>query len=173
MAVESTALEKMAEAMLAIANRQSDRPTHGQLPKLNARDFDGKWDEAEDWLREFISVAQANSWSNESKVRQAKHHLKGPAANWYAQEFMSGLNADIRADADEALPSWPDFVKRFCENYVPEETRCMAENALHNCQKAYNETYMDYYARVMKLCNKADPLMTEMRKTFILRNGIS
>ncbi len=169
---QSAAMQKIAEAMLALATNQTPRQTHGQLPKLNARDFNGKWEEAEDWLREFISVAQANNWSDQSKVRQAKHHLRGSAADWYAQEFRSGDN-EIRADADEFLPTWSEFVEKFCKYYVPEETRIMAERTLHTCRKSNDETYMEYFARMMKLFNKADPHMPEVKKVFNLRNGIT
>ena len=164
--------DRVGEALLLLASQHTNRPTQGQLPKLNARDFNGKWEEGEDWLKEFISVAQANNWSDQSRVRQAKHHLKGPAHDWYAQEFLSG-DTEIRANADEQIPLWEEFVERFCDYYVPKETRCMAESALYNCRKAYSETYMAYYSRVIKLCNKADPNMTEMRKTFIIKKGIT
>ena len=76
-------------------------------------------------------------------------YLGGSARTWYQHDLQ-----DLPAD-------WASFKIKFQDLFKPKNYESIIETKLNKRKKKEEETAIDYYYNVMKLCKRIDPNMSE------------
>lgn len=120
--------------LLTRGNEAEPRRSTPNVARLTPKTFSGELAEAIDWFKEFVSIAEHSAWDQITKVRVARHYLKGDALNWFVIKFKRGR--DISQLTAEDLPTWDLFKTEFLKEYRPPRYTAQLESQLARVQKS-------------------------------------
>ncbi|CAF1324214.1 unnamed protein product [Didymodactylos carnosus] len=127
------------------------------------RDFYGKSDESSrEWARHADDVCFAYDVDNDSiriRLKKIRIKLQDKAAEWFH-------------DHSDLFSTWQEFVLTSIVRFPPPLTSIQAHFELKNVKQRENESTVDYYHRVLDLCEKVDPQMTRQAQIIHLFGGL-
>ncbi|KAK8786811.1 hypothetical protein V5799_023416 [Amblyomma americanum] len=135
-------------SFVSLQNPRIPKPFHG-----------GYSEDAQDWLDQFERVARFNGWDDSAKIRNVYFSLEDAARIWYENRETS-------------LTTWQDFRRQLLETYTSSDRHEQAERELTARIQLPNENVAMYVEEVTRLCNRADPTMTEEKKLRHLMRGV-
>ncbi|CAF1214118.1 unnamed protein product [Didymodactylos carnosus] len=86
-------------------------------------------------------------------------YLDGEAKNWWR------LNKD-------SIHSWPEFMSRISNVFRRSDQHSLSFHQLNNHIQRSDESVIEYYNTMIKLCNQTDPNMTDTSKLNYLQMGL-
>lgn len=121
--------------------------------------FSGKPDQdADEWLKDLTTTFRMADITEAQALKIIPTFLEGPAKLWFTENLA-------------AFESWPVFKNQFLHNYSSPTLKQLASSRLRNRLQRYNESVIEYYTDVMKLCKIIDPAMTDISKLDHLYHG--
>lgn len=125
------------------------------LPK-----FVGKPEQnAEAWLDELTNTFRMADITETQALKIIPTFLAGPAKNWFNENHA-------------VFESWTTFKAEFINVYTSPSTKQLASQRLRHRQQGIDETVIEYYTNILKLCKIVDPEMTNATKLDYLYHGL-
>ena len=121
-----------------------------QNPKI----FQGGKEDVTKWLEDIERLFDAAHISNVNKLDLISCSLRGEALRWYKNNKTM-------------LTSWEIFVSELKKAFTSSYHQELAFKKLETFTQGTNQSIQNFYNEVLKLCNEADPTMSESAK---LRN---
>ncbi|KAK8770302.1 hypothetical protein V5799_013234 [Amblyomma americanum] len=116
-------------------------------------------DDPEDWIDNFERVATFNRWEDEMKLCYVFFSLDGPARTWYKNH-------------ETTLKTWKLFKSEVVKAFTNILRKEKAQMLLDSRMQHPNETVSMYVEEMQRLFRRADPNMTEEKKTGYLMRGV-
>ncbi|RWS26144.1 pol polyprotein-like protein [Leptotrombidium deliense] len=132
------------------------RPRYQEPPE-----FDGSFQSAIRWLREFELAAKNNEWDGRSSINAAYAKMKGHAKQWFRVEIM-----------DQCDDTWDNFKSAFLKEYDPMAQEIAINLQLAKCFQMFNENPTHYMYRVLDLCKQMDSQMSEREQLRHILSGL-
>lgn len=129
------------------------------INQIDPGTFQGDHTKASDWLNKFDNIMNINGYSSEQKLLRVPAYLSDSAASWLRTQRV------IRQFSD-----WPDFKKRFLQNYCGSSSGVTLKKLVDNRQGSH-EHITTYFTRTVDLCTKYKKNMPEDEIICFLEEG--
>ena len=113
--------------------------------------FQGGKEDVIKWLEDLEHLFEIAQIPDPNKLALISYSLRGDALQWY-KTVKSTLN------------TWPDFVKEIKQAFTSTYQQELAFKKLESYTQTSNQSILNYYNEMIKLCQEADPTMTESTK---------
>ena len=113
--------------------------------------FHGSKDDVIKWLEELEHLFDIAQIPDTNKLGLISYSLRGDALQWYK-------------NSKQSLSTWQDFVKEIKKAFTSSFHQELAFKKLESYTQSTSQSIRNYYNEVLKLCNEADPAMTEATK---------
>ncbi|CAF4256192.1 unnamed protein product [Rotaria magnacalcarata] len=124
------------------------------------RKYSGKSDQdADEWLKDLTTTFRMADITESQALKMIPTFLEGPVKLWFHENST-------------AFESWSVFKAQFLHTYSSPALKQLASNRLRHRQQQYDESVIEYYTDVMKLCKIIDPNMTDASKFDHLYHGL-
>jgi hypothetical protein len=121
--------------------------------------FRGSKDDVLDWLERLEQRFKMANWDDEHKLRYISIHLQEDAYRWWIQ-------------ASEKITSWSSFVDEIKQAFGSTKMKELAFEQLRCYKQTINQSITQYYDKVMELCRRIDPSMSDAMKLQYLMAGV-
>jgi len=147
------------------SSRLSDERTFSQvinLTSVNPKPFSGDRNLALAWIEDYENMMEANGCPNSLKLRRIRAYLTGLARDWL--ELVTSRSPDL---------DWQAFKKRFIEDFCGIDVVQQAKKQLGTATQESGEHPYTFAVRVLGLCRRANPQMSEEEKIMHCLQGLS
>ena len=117
-------------------------------------------EDVNDWLDQFDRVAIVQEWTEELKCQVFPLYLGGTALAWYSSSTPAVQDA------------WTDLKAGLIEAFKPVNYQGLMDTKLRQRRQANDETVIQYFYDVKRLCDKVDPAMPETSKISHILEGL-
>jgi hypothetical protein len=121
--------------------------------------FRGSKDDILEWLEKIEQRFKMANWDDEHKLRYISVHLQDDAYKWWIQ-------------ASEKIKTWLDFVNKIKQVFGSTKMKELAFEQLKRYKQSINQSVTQYYDKVMELCKRIDPVMSDSMKLQYLMAGV-
>jgi len=121
--------------------------------------FRGSQDDVLDWLEILEQRFKMANWDDELKLRCISLHLQGDAYKWWIQ-------------SSEKINSWSSFLNAIKQAFGSTKMKELAFEQLRCYKQTINQSIAQYYGKIMDLCKRIDPTMTDSIKLQYLMAGV-
>ena len=128
----------------------------GSLIK-NPKTFRGGKEDVKQWLEDIDQSFDTAQIPGSLKLDLVQYSLRGEALRWFKNNKST-------------LTSWSGFVKELKETFLSPFFEEIAFKKLESYSQGVNQPIRSFYNEVLKLCNDADPSMSDSRKLRHLLN---
>jgi hypothetical protein len=125
----------------------------------NPKTFQGGKDEVKQWLADLESLFDTAQIPDCFKLDLVPYSLRGEALRWFK------INKST-------FTSWSSFVQEFKEAFLSPYHEELAFKKLESYTQGMNQPVRSFYNEVLKLCQEADPTMSESTKLKNLLNKV-
>jgi hypothetical protein len=99
-------------------------------------------------------------WDDEQKLRYISVHLQDDAYQWWMQ-------------VSSTIKHWLAFVEAIKQAFGSTKANEIAFQQLKRYKQTINQTITQYYNKIMELCKKVDPDMSDSMKLKYLTDGVN
>jgi len=121
--------------------------------------FYGSKDDVIDWLEKLEQRFKMANWNDEHKLRYISIHLLDDAYRWWIQ-------------ASGRINSWSNFVDEIKQAFGSTKMKELAFEQLRCYKQTINQSITQYYDKVIELCRRIDPSMSDTMKLQYLMAGV-
>ena len=122
--------------------------------------YSGKADQdADEWLKDLTATFRMADITEPQALKIIPIFLEGPAKEWFIENIT-------------VFESWSPFKAEFLHTYSSPTSKQLASNRSRTRQQRCDETVIEYYTDVMKLCRLVDPNMPDACKLDHLYHGL-
>jgi hypothetical protein len=121
--------------------------------------FRSSKDDVHDWLQRIEQRFKMAQWNDAQKLQYISIHLQDDAYRWWLQ-------------AAETTTSWPKFIEAIKENFGSTKTTELAFEQLKWYKQTINQSITQYHDKIIELCKKVDPAMSDAMKLKYLMTGV-
>ncbi|CAF4710410.1 unnamed protein product, partial [Rotaria magnacalcarata] len=126
-----------------------------QIPK-----YSGKPDQdADEWMKDLTATFHMADMTESQALKIISTFLDGHPKQWFIENIT-------------IFESWNVFKTQFLHIYLSPSSKQLASNRLRTRQQRYDETVIEYYTDVIKLCRLVDTNMTDASKLDHLYHGL-
>jgi hypothetical protein len=142
---------------------QLDQTTHALRRAIvdslikNPKTFRGGKEDVKQWLEDIEQSFDTAQIPESIKIDLVQHSLRGEALRWFKNNKPT-------------LASWSDFVKGLKEMFLSPFFQEIAFKKLESYSQGVHQPIRSFYNEVLKLCNEADPSMSDSSKLRLLLN---
>lgn len=129
------------------------------INQVNPPIFNGDEGTARSWLNEYQTLMTINGYNDKQLILRCRAYLKGRAADWYDVTDFTSLD-------------WRGYKTRFLGDFCGSDSYSMAVQRLDEARLAKNEKPLQYYIRILKLCNDVDRSMSDSEKIRRFAKGL-
>lgn len=123
-----------------------------QVPKFTTPiPFNPQTDDAHDFIRNYETAANFNGWDERLKLSFFQNFLRGTAAIWFRTFAKRNLQA-----------TWADTLREFKITFIGPSFEQQLQRQLGNCYQKTHEKVLEYFFRVVDLCDQVDSAMAEV-----------
>ena len=147
------------------SSRLSHERTFSQVVNLTPIDtepFSGDRNLALAWIEDYENAMEASGCPDSLKLRRIRAYLTGIARDWLELVKSRCPNLD-----------WPSFKKRFIEDFCGIDVVQQAKRQLGIATQESGEHPYTFAVRVLGLCRKANPQMSEEEKIMHCLQGLN
>ena len=123
----------------------------------NPKTFRGGKEDVKQWLEDIDQSFDTAQIPESLKLDLAQYSLRGEALRWFKNNKLT-------------LTSWSGFVKGLKETFLSPFFEEIAFKKLESYSQGVNQPIRSFYNEVLKLCNDADPSMSDSSKLRHLLN---
>jgi hypothetical protein len=123
----------------------------------NPKTFRGGKEDVKQWLEDIEQSFDTAQIHDSIKLDLVQHSLRGEALRWFKNNKST-------------FASWTDFVKGLKEMFLSPFYQEIAFKKLESYTQGVNQPIRSFYNEVFKLCNEADPSMSDSSKLRHLLN---
>jgi hypothetical protein len=121
----------------------------------NPKTFKGGKEDVKQWLEDIEQQFNTAQIPESMKLDLVQHSLRGEAARWYKNNKST-------------FTSWSVFVKGLKEMFLSPFYQEIAFKKLESYTQGVNQSIRSFYNEALKLCNEADPSMSDSSKLRLL-----
>ncbi|CAF1516329.1 unnamed protein product [Didymodactylos carnosus] len=118
-----------------------------EAPKFSGTNHD----DVEHWLFEIAETFDIIDLNSSQRLQLIPLYLDGEAKNWWR------LNKD-------SIHSWPEFMSTIANVFRGSDQHSLSFHKLNNHKQRSDESVIEYYNMMIKLCNQTDPNMADTSK---------
>ena len=121
--------------------------------------FRGSQGDVHEWLDKLEQRFTMAQWNDENKLHYISIHLQDDAYRWWMQ-------------TSSTIKSWSSFKEIVVRAFGSTRAQELAFEQLKWYKQSINQSITQYYDKVIELCRKVDPAMTDSMKLKYLMGGI-
>ena len=121
--------------------------------------FRGAKDDVIEWLEKLEQRFAMANWTDDLKLQYISIHLQEDAYPWWNQSSAK-------------ITSWSCFVETIKQAFWSTKMKELTFEQLRVYKQAINQSITQYYDKVIELCKRVDPLMTDSMKLQYLLAGV-
>lgn len=149
----SIPLDKKLVTTTSLANTMAQEIIKSPSP------FTGANEDVEDWLERLEARFNMAGWEDDQKLRYISIHLKNDAYKWWMKAVTK-------------IKTWTAFKNSVRQAFGSTKIKEMAFEQLRNYKQTINQSVIQYYEKIIELCQRVDPDMSDTMKLQYLMTGV-
>lgn len=121
--------------------------------------FRGNNEDVFEWIEKIERRFRMANWNETNKLRFISTHLEDDAYRWWSQ-------------AEDEIKSWPLFIESISRAFGSTRSKEVSFEQLKWYKQSMNQSITQYYDKIMELCKKVDPTMSDTIKLQYLMAGV-